>query len=137
MSSKAYVSGRYAYYNTGFGLIPIGGLDQNAGESQILSRSFGSTRQSLNIRPQHSANVDAHWFSELFNASHQFRFGGGWRRSDAYTGTLWPGNMIRAIENSATDFRARVYREGAGTNRVELFDMYLGDTIAKDRLTLR
>ncbi|PWT80312.1 MAG: hypothetical protein C5B57_12425 [Blastocatellia bacterium] len=134
--SKVYVTGKYAYYNTGFGLVPVGGLGLDAGESQILSQSFGSTRQSLNIRPQHIVNGDANAFTTLGGTSHEFKWGGGWRRTDATTGTLWPGTMIRALENSATDFRARVYREGLGTNRVQLFDLYVGDTIAIDRVTL-
>ncbi len=134
--SSLFVTGRYAYYNTGFGLVPKGGLDQLAGESQILGQSFGSTRQSLFVRPQHSAMVDANYFHDGRGGSHDLKFGGGWRRADAYSQTLWPGNMIRALENSTTDFRARVYREGAGTNRAEYFNLYASDTISMNRLTL-
>src|SRR5262249_13939398 len=99
--SKVYVTGKYAYYNTGFGLVPVGGLGLDAGESQTLSQSFGSTRQSLNIRPQHVVNVDGNAFTGLMGASHEFKWGGGWRRTDATTGTLWPGTMIRALEQNA------------------------------------
>ena len=35
-----------------------------------------------------------------------------------------------------TDRRARVYREGAGTNRTEYLNFYVGDTITLDRLTV-
>ena len=59
-----------------------------------------------------------------------------WRRSDALSTTIWPGNMMRALENSATDTRARVYREGNGTNRVEFFNVYVGDTLSLRRLTV-
>ena len=41
-----------------------------------------------------------------------------------------------AYENSATDFRARVYREGAGTYRAQYFNFYFGDTISWSRVTL-
>jgi hypothetical protein len=44
--------------------------------------------------------------------------------------------MIEAREYSVTDFKARVWREGAGTDRVELWNVYLGDTISANRLTL-
>ena len=68
--------------------------------------------------------------------SHDFKFGTGWRRTDIYSQTLYPGNGIVAYENSATDFRARVYREGAGTNRASYINAYLGDSIALGRVTL-
>jgi hypothetical protein len=135
-SSNLFVSGRYAYYNTGFGLVPKGGLDQQAGESTLLGQSFGSTRQSLFIRPQHFLSVDGNYFLNGLGGTHELKFGGGWRRSDASSQTLWPGNMIRALENSTTDTRARVYREGSGANRVQFFDLYVGDTITRGRLTL-
>jgi hypothetical protein len=58
MRSGLFLSARYGYYNTGFGLVPKGGLDMDTGESQVLGQAFGSYQQSLNIRPQHTANVD-------------------------------------------------------------------------------
>ena len=60
----------------------------------------------------------------------------GWRRTDIYSQTLYPGNGIVAYENSLTDFRACVYREGAGTNRATYLNFYLGDSIALGRVTL-
>ena len=134
-SSSLFLSGRYAYYNTGFGLVPKGGLETEAGESQTLSRSFGSTRQSLNIRPQHTVQADGNFFKTAWGAGHDIKFGSGYRRVDATTGTLWPGNMIRALDNSATNQVARIYREGRGTNRLEFYNAYIGDTVSKDRLT--
>jgi hypothetical protein len=116
--------------------VPKGGLETEAGESQVLSQSFGSTRQSLNIRPQQTVNLDGNAFHSAWGAAHEIKFGGGYRRVDATTGTLWPGNMIRALNNSATDNVARIYREGLGTNRVEFFSTYLGDTISRGRMTL-
>jgi hypothetical protein len=135
-SSSLFVSGRYAYYNTGFGLVPKGGLDLNSGESQVLGQSFGSYQQSLNIRPQHTFSMDGNYFANRFGVAHEFKFGGGFRRVDATSGTLWPGDMIRAFENSADDKRARIYREGLGTDRTEFFNVYVGDTITHGRLTL-
>ncbi len=121
-NSNLFVSGKYAYYNTGFGLEPLGGLDMQAGMSQVLNQSFGSTRQSLNIRPQHIVNADANYFRNTLGASHDFKFGLGWRRTQAFIGTLWPGNMILALENNTSPEGgsiARITREGAGTNRTQ------------------
>ena len=57
--------------------------------------------------------------------------------STSTIGTVWPGNMIRAFENSATDKRARIYREGLGIDRVEFFSLYAGDSISRGRFTDR
>jgi hypothetical protein len=135
-SSSFFVNAKYAYYNTGFGLVPIGGLDMLAGESLLQGRSFGSTRESLFRRPQHSVAGDATYFRSMGGATHEIKFGAMWRRADAFSGTLWPGNMIRALENSATDVRARIYREGSGNNRAQFVDFYVGDTIARGPLTV-
>ncbi len=134
-SASLFLSGRYAYYNPGFGLIPKGGLEETTGESQVLGRSFGSTQQSLNIRPQHTFDIDGNYIVQAWGA-HDIKFGGGYRRVDATTGTLWPGNMIRALENSATNIVARVYREALGANRVEFYNSFVGDTISRGPLTL-
>lgn len=135
-SSNLFVTGKFAYYNTGFGLVPDGGLDMQAGESTLLGRSFGSTRQVEYIRPQTTASVDGSYFASALGATHELKFGGGWRRADATTRTIYPGNMILAKENSATDLRARVYREGRGTDRVDTFNVYAGDTMSRGRFTL-
>jgi hypothetical protein len=144
-NSKFYLSGRYAYYNTGFGLVPKGGLDLNAGESQARGQGYGSYQQSLNIRPQHTVNIDSNYFATGLGASHEIKFGGGFRRADATSGELWPGNMIRSFENvivvdeasrEPDDTIARIYRQGLGTDRVQFLSFYLGDTITRGRMTL-
>ena len=138
-SANLFMSAKYAYYNTGFGLEPAGGLEMQAGQSGLLNQSFGSTRQSLNIRPQHMVNIDSNYFSTALGAAHDFKFGLGYRRTDAFTGTLWPGNMILGLQNNANPAGgsiARIYREGAGTNRTEYLDFYVGDTISRGRMTM-
>lgn len=136
VTPRLFLSGKYAYYGTGFKLDPIGGMNQQAGTSAILGQTFGSYQLSRNIRPQHSWNLDTNYFRTGWGGSHDFRFGVGYRRTDAFTQGLWPGDMVRALENSATDFRARVYREGKGTNRTKYFDVYAADTISLDRVTV-
>lgn len=134
--SNLFVTGKYAYYNTGFTLASIGSLSEQAGISPLLGQSFGSTNALYFLRPQHTVNIDANHFRQLGNSGHNFKFGFGWRRTDAFARTIWPGNKVVAREESATDFRARVYREGAGTNRSLYYDFYFGDTITMGRLTV-
>jgi len=136
MTSNMFLSAKYAYYNTGFVLDPIGGLTQQAGRDFTTSQSFGSVNQSLNVRPQQNVNVDLNSFLTGFGGSHDVKYGIGFRTTDATSGTLWPGNMILGIENSPTDFRAQVFRQGLGGNRANYLDLYVGDTISHSRTTI-
>ena len=92
--------------------------------------------QSLNVRPQKVANVDVNNFVTAVGATHDLKYGFGFRMVDAVSGTLWPGNGILAIERSATDLQAQVFRQGYGGNRADYLDFYVGDTIARNRMTL-
>jgi hypothetical protein len=134
--SKLFVSGKAAFFNTGFVLDPEGGLTQQAGRSFTTAQSFGSVNQSLNIRPQHVYNVDANSFISGMGASHDIKFGFGYRTAEALSAQVYPGNMILAIENSPTDLRAQVYRQAYGSNKAFYTDIYVGDTISKNRLTI-
>jgi hypothetical protein len=134
--SKFFLSSKYAYYNTGFVLDPIGGMDETSGRSLILGRSFGSVSRSTNVRPQHIVNIDGNAFQTWAGASHDLKMGFGYRRADGQGETVWPGNGFLALENSATDFRVRVNRASGGGNRVFATNFYVGDTIQSGRMTL-
>jgi hypothetical protein len=136
ITSNMFLSAKAAYFNTGFILDPVGGLNQQAGRDFVLAQSFGSTSQGLNVRPQKIVNVDANNFVTGFGGSHDVKYGVGFRSTDAISGTLWPGNMILAIVNSPTDLQAQVFRQGNGGNRAEYLDFYAGDTISHDQLTV-
>jgi hypothetical protein len=67
---------------------------------------------------------------------HDVKYGFGWRRADATTGTLWPGNGILSVLQNQTTLIAQVFREGSGTNRTSYLDFYAGDTISWNRATI-
>jgi carboxypeptidase family protein/TonB-dependent receptor-like protein len=136
LGSNMFLSAKYAYFNTGFVLDPQGGLSEQAGRDFVLAQSFGSTSQSLNVRPQQIANVDVNNFLNGFGGSHDVRYGVGFRTTDAISGTLWPGNMILGIVNSPTDLQAQVFRQGNGGNRANYLDFYAGDTMSRNRVTV-
>jgi hypothetical protein len=100
-----------------------------------LGQTFGSTQLSLNVRPQYTANTDGSYFFQGMGASHEIKFGAGYRWTEALTGTLWPGDQVVSFDTSATNQRVRVYREGKGVNRTFYTSAYLGDTFTKNRLT--
>src|SRR5471030_2048119 len=131
-----FLTAKYAYYNTGFDLTPEGGMGLSSGRNLITAQSFGSTVESSNIRPQMSVNVDLDSFLSGLGATHDVKYGIGWRRVNATTGTLWPGKGILAVVQNATTSIAQVFREGSGTNRTEYADLYAGDTISKGRATI-
>jgi len=131
-----FLSAKYAYYGTGFQLVSAGPADQQAGYSNRLSQSFGSTRSVYFLRPQHSANADGNVFANSLGGNHEVKFGFGYRWSKQRAEEAWPGDKAVGIEFSATDTRARIYRDGAGENVVEYYSVYLGDIFTKDRLTL-
>src|SRR5580765_7651260 len=136
LTSNMFLSAKYAYYNTGFILDPVGGLDAQAGRNFTTATSYGSVSQGLNVRPQKVANVDVNNFVSAMGSSHDLKYGFGFRTVDAVSGTLWPGNGILAIENSPTDLRAQVFRQGYGGNRADYLSFYAGDTIQHAALTV-
>src|SRR5258705_1173534 len=125
LSPNMFLSAKYAYYNTGFLLTPEGGMGLNAGRDLTTGQSYGSTVQSSNIRPQMSVNADLNSFFTKLGASHDIKYGFGWRRVNATTGTLWPGNGILAVAQTPTVLIAPVFREGRGTNRTTYADLYV------------
>jgi hypothetical protein len=131
-----FVTAKYAYYGTGFFLESVGPLDQQGGSSLRLGQTYGSAQSQYFLRPQHTANLDGSWFFNGFGGGHELKFGASWRMADGDAQTLLPGDMVYALDNSATDQRARLYREGNGKNRARYLGFYLGDSFTKDRLTV-
>ena len=136
ISPNMFLSAKVAYFNTGFVLTPEGGMGLQAGRDLTTARSYGSTVQSMNVRPQVSANLDLNSFLNVRGASHDVQYGFGLRRVDATTGTLWPGNGVLAVAQNATTSIAQVFREGRGTNRTSYLDFYAGDTLSMNRMTI-
>jgi len=107
-----------------------------AGRSFTTAQSYGSYSQGLNVRPQKVLTADLNSFLSAFGASHDVKYGFGYRTVDAVSGKLWRGNGILAIENSPTDLRAQVFRQGYGGNKADYLDFYAGDTMARGPMTI-
>ncbi len=131
-----FLTAKYAYYNTGFLLTPEGGMGLSSGRDLIAARSYGSTVQSSNVRPQMTASADLNSFLNGLGATHDLKYGLGWRRVNATTGTLWPGNGILGVVQTPSTVIAQLFREGSGTNRTQYVDAYVGDTISRGRATI-
>ncbi len=136
VSPNVFLSAQYAYYNTGNALTPMGGMSMQAGRSLTTGQSFGSFQEAISRRPQQSAAADVHAFANAVGFAHDVEAGTGYRTTDALSLNEWPGNGILAIENSPTDFRAQVFRQGNGGNRASYFHVFAGDTLSRGRATL-
>jgi hypothetical protein len=129
-------SAKYAYFNTGIALTPEGGMAAQAVRNVAASTTSGSTFRNLSARPQHTGTIDLNSFFSAFGATHDVKFGGGFRTVDVFTEQMYPGNGILSLIQTTTDLRAQVYREGHGGNRADYLDFYIGDTISKSRATV-
>ena len=136
ISPRLFLSASYAYYNTGNALTPEGGMALEAGRSLTTGQSYGSFQEAISTRPQQTVNADLHAFATVAHVANDIQFGSGFRTTDAIALNQWPGNGILAIENSPTDLRAQVFRQGNGGNRANYADVHLSDTLALGRATV-
>lgn len=136
ITSNIFLSGKYAYFGTGFSLEPRGGLDGQTTRDAVNSTTSGTTRGSFFLRPQHIVNLDGNTFRTGMGGSHDFKFGVGYRNTESFSQTVWPGEKVQGRIESATKRVARLYREGAGNDKTEYLSAYIGDTFSRDRLTL-
>ena len=136
LGSNAFLSMKYAYFNTGVALTPEGGFDAQAGFDAPNSRTYGGIQRQVSSRPQHTATADAHSFFTKLGGTNDVKYGGGYRTTDVITENMWPGNGIRAIFQTASDLRAQAFREGRGGNRANYLHAYLGDTLSRTRMTI-
>jgi hypothetical protein len=83
---------KLSHYNQGFGLVPVGGLDQGEVLDIVNSVASGSSKQYQSIRPSDTINADATYFS----GRHEFKFGYALRRASTTSSSLLPGNGIEA-----------------------------------------
>jgi hypothetical protein len=136
MSSNLFLSAKYAYYNTGLSLTPQGGMDAQAGRSIFRSQSYGSFAETIQTRPQHHVTAEGTSFYKTGGISHDVTAGVGYRHVTTLTDVEWPGNGILAIEQTATDLRAQVFRQSHGGNLVKYVDFFVGDTMRFNKLTV-
>jgi hypothetical protein len=80
--------------------------------------------------------MDCNHFLNAHGGNNNYKIWFGWRRHEATSNEIMPGNMIQSIDNAMTDQVARIYREGLGTNRQEYTSFYAGDTFSRGRLTI-
>ena len=134
-SPSFFLSAKGSYYSTGFTLKAQGDdsipfiIDNIAG----VARGTANTRSFS--RPMYTGNLDGNYFFGGAGGSHELKFGGSWRRTDATTTDVYPAGGLELILNQASN-RARFYRDVATGKRTEYATAYLADTFTRGRLSL-
>jgi hypothetical protein len=132
-SPSFMVNVKASHYNTGFGLVPAGGLGTDEGLNIVTSLAYGSSKQYQSIRPSDTLNVDASYF----RGNHEFKFGFAYRRASVVSSSLLPGTGIEARTETARGPIARIQRETVQKYKGSYHALYLQDTITTGRLTLQ
>ena len=102
INSNMFLSAKYAYYNTGFMLDPVGGLNMQAGRSFTTAQSYGSvTRASTSVRRRPSTSTSTASSTRDRRQRTTSSTASAFARVDATSGTLWPGNGILALRELA------------------------------------
>ena len=122
-----------AHYNTGFGLVPVGGLGTDEGLNFVGSLAYGSSKQYQSIRPQSTLNADASYF----RGSHELKFGFAYRRASVVSSSLLPGSGVEARTETARGSIARIQRELVSSYKGSYSSFYLQDTFTSGRLTVQ
>ena len=122
-----------SHYNSGFGLVPVGGLGTDEGINAVTSVAYGSSKQFQSVRPQDTINLDASYF----RGSHELKFGFAYRRASTASSSLIPGTGIEARTETARGKIARIQRETRFEYKGSYHALYLQDTFTSGRLTLQ
>ena len=139
VGSNLFITGKYAYFNTGFVLNPEGGLDVQAGRSFTTAQSFDRSCRASKHPPaarhqrrrQRVPDRDGRLSNDIKFPALAIAPP---RRS--------PGRVLRATQDPGHRELARricgprCSARGSGSNKAYYTDFYVGDTIAKGRATI-
>ena len=134
-ANNVFLSGKAAYTDGGFQLVPRGGMDAQWWDDDN-GVSHGSRSLYKTTRPQWNYQGDGN----VFAGRHELKFGFGWRRADVDSTSIVPGNGIISYHIGYPLMYAEVTRGAAGWGGTatsgKYVSAYVGDTMTWDRLTL-
>jgi hypothetical protein len=131
-----FVNLKGSTYNTGFDLVPQGGLETSKWViDNVNAEGRGTGYAQYYERPQKTVTADASYFKTALGGTHELKFGGGWRDVKSSTERVNPGDKIQARFNP-TSTRARFYRDAFHEEEGVYWHGYASDTFSLNRLTL-
>jgi hypothetical protein len=133
--SNLFVTGKYAWYGWGYGLLPIGGDSLSGGVDHDADVAYGSSASYVSTKAWHLVDVSGSAFKTSGGVSHEFKFGFGFNRRPSDSLSHYANNQVYAIHNGPGDDVAQVYRDRAVSSLDQTTDLFVGDTISKGRMT--
>ncbi|MFY9823953.1 MAG: carboxypeptidase regulatory-like domain-containing protein [Thermoanaerobaculia bacterium] len=136
-SSSFYLTGLYSKVEGGFELVPEGGLGVTS-FGDITGTWHNTFLLNTTLRPQTQYKADASNFFNTGAASHELKFGAGYRKAEVTSLTAWGGAGI-VLSGPAffgTPFNVlAVARDGGASVEQTYKDVYLQDTLTSGNLT--
>ncbi len=131
-SPNLFLSGKFAYVNSGFSLTPEGGLNTDVfldvGAGSVWHNSF---EDFVTTRPQYQTNIDGSYFK----GKHEVKFGFQYRRTPVTSQTTWPGDQTWTEVDLAQPV-AVLTRQSDISSVTKVWSLYAADTITLKRLTI-
>ncbi len=135
-SPNFFVTAKAAYYDTGFGLFPRGGTEQNFAVDYVKGQSIGSYETYSAVRPQKMYNIDGSYFFGGMGGNNELKFGFGYRDLKTVSKDAYSGDGLGGFVNGPDDMIVQVLRDGVTEYAGKYVSAYLGDVFTKDRLTV-
>jgi len=137
-SSSFYLTGLYSIVNGGFELVPEGGLNTTAYQSQdgVWHNTYVL---SQTLRPQKQYKGDASSFFNTGTLSHELKFGAGYRTAKVTSLSTWGG--VGYVQNGGvfglpTDlYITNLSRAGGASVENDYTSIYAQDTLTVGNLT--
>ena len=134
-SPNFFVSAKAAYFDTGFGLFPRGGTDDNFTVDYAEGVATGSYQTYQAIRPQKSVNVDGNYFFSGMGGNNELKFGFGYRDLKTISISTYSGDGLGGwIQDEAT-YVGKIFRDANKQYGGKYFSAYVGDVLTKNRFT--
>lgn len=135
-SQNFFVSAKASYYDTGFGLFPRGGTNQNFTIDYVRGEAIGSYQTYQAVRPQKLLNVDGSYFMGGLGGNHELKFGFGYRDLKTTSSSVQSGDGLAGFINGPGEDYAWVVRNGITEYGGKYTSAYVGDVYTRDRLTI-
>jgi hypothetical protein len=135
-SPNFFMSAKAASYDTGFGLLPVGGPNDPFTIDFERGVATGSYLGYLAIRPQKTLGVDGNYFFGGLGGNNELKFGFAYRTYTTNSISAYSGGGLAGYIYGPGAYVAKVIRDSNTKYGGKYASFYVGDVLTKDRLTL-
>ena len=132
-----FLSAKFAYVDSGFGLTPQSGLGSQAYQDVATGIWHGGFSYSRSDRSQSQTQLDGNWS----RARHDVKFGLHYRQTRSFERSGWPGDGTYTFINAERlglptgVGYAYLTRPSAASSSTDSWSLYAGDVLTLDRWT--